>query len=250
MSLQAVSKIFKNHTCHVDVHLAPAEPAFEVRCDVNGCIITPVAPRTKSPGAAAGALASNGATADQQPDVELHEGPGWKLVLDTSGSSGSPYDALIASDFWAVALKKSELVEFIQVSRVAAIRSRAPVSCETVKTARASSCTLYRDWAKLICIELELHFLKNLPRFNQFWAMALSPFGENEVLQHPSVSRLVPGMAKYQDPTFCGSIHLKPTHTQQHQMQSSAIHISKASGKCAHGVCEMHARSRGPAQHN
>lgn len=90
-----------------------AEPAFEVRCDVNGCIITPVAPRTSSPTAVS--MASIDTTESASAAVELHQGPGWKLVLDKSGSSGSPFNALIGSDTWAIAVTRAELVDFIQV---------------------------------------------------------------------------------------------------------------------------------------
>ena len=79
---------------------------------MNGCIITPVAPKT--PGAAGASLAPSGA-AGPAADVELHEGPGWKLVLDKSGGSGSPYTALVGSDTWAIALTHDELVNFVQV---------------------------------------------------------------------------------------------------------------------------------------
>jgi len=50
-----------------------------VTCDVNGCIITPVAPRARSGPAPAASIASTAASMDGM-DVEIHEGDGWKLV--------------------------------------------------------------------------------------------------------------------------------------------------------------------------
>jgi len=55
------------------------EARFEVTCDVNGCIITPVAPRARSSPAPAASIASTAASMDGM-DVEIHEGDGWKLV--------------------------------------------------------------------------------------------------------------------------------------------------------------------------
>ena len=48
-------------------------------CDVNGCIITPVAPRSRASPAPAASIASTAASMDGM-DVEIHEGDGWKLV--------------------------------------------------------------------------------------------------------------------------------------------------------------------------
>lgn len=60
-------------------------------------------------------MAAKDTTSSGSTAVELHEGPGWKLVLDKSGSTDSPFDALIGSDKWAIAVTRAELVDFLQV---------------------------------------------------------------------------------------------------------------------------------------
>lgn len=97
---------------------------------MNGCIITPVAPRASSPTAAS--MTAKDTSSSGTSAVELHEGPGWKLVLDKSGSTDSPFDALIGSDTWAIAVTRAELVDFLQVCWMHSRSARGSVNQDSV----------------------------------------------------------------------------------------------------------------------
>lgn len=90
---------------------------FEVKCDVNGCIITPVAQdRAANPGPPGLASPVQPSAAPKGPaNFSYHEGDGWKIGLDEAAESEDTYSAVIGSDTWSIALTRKELVDFIQL---------------------------------------------------------------------------------------------------------------------------------------
>ena len=85
------------------------EARFEVTCDVNGCIITPVAPRARSSPAPAASIASTAASMDGM-DVEIHEGDGWKLVGSRPAPVPNPPSPAVSHCEMRVAVNVCNLV--------------------------------------------------------------------------------------------------------------------------------------------
>ena len=100
----------------------------ELRCDVNGCSIVPVAAGAAAPAGPGGSLMASLSSLDEDghpagppsaavpKDFQLAEGPGWRLGVDLGAAPGSAaYAAVVGGDGWSAALTRDEYDDLVRL---------------------------------------------------------------------------------------------------------------------------------------